>query len=593
MNKLFIQIINMSISASWLILAVLILRLILKKAPKWVNVLLWGIVAVRLLCPLAIESNFSLIPSAQTIPTDIELYDAPVIDSGIAAINDILNPILSQTAAPEIGASVNPLQIVVGVGWNVWILGATALLAYAAISYLRLRRKVDTAILYRDNIFQSEYIPSPFVLGIFRPQVYLPFSLDGQDRDHVIAHELSHIRRRDHWWKPLGFLLLSLHWFNPLMWLAYILLCRDIELACDEKVIHALDNDQRADYSQALLTCSIHRGSIAACPLAFGEVGVKERVKSVLHYKKPAFWVIVISILICIAVGLCFLTDPPSNSYTPSEPTTPTEIIFDAEVLEVYDSHLLVEPLEESPAYMGPGLIEVPLTNLGAASNPAVGDIIRVTFNGLILETYPARIQEIYSLEVIQAGGLRDLIPMVMVNGVLYLDAGTESTAEGRCGILDGEITSAVEPSEKPTQDNQSNFGTGYGYQYGETERTIEVLIDGKWWIFATEEVRQETPPSNDPKGYYLTIGEEGVVSIEIQNTNKSGGCANADGSPFRKGERVWLDPLDGCTNLRGVTITALDKDGIQVWRISIPDQPGNQQFAGYAGDGWALDWNP
>lgn len=593
MNAFFITIINMSISASWLILAVLILRLLLKKAPKWLNVLLWSIVAVRLLCPISIESALSLIPSAQTIPVGIELYDAPAIDSGIAAINDILNPILTQTAAPEIGASVNPLQIVVGVGWNIWIVGVIVLLAYAAFSYLRLRRKVETAILYRDNIFQTEYISSPFVLGIFRPRIYLPFTLDGQDRDHVIAHELSHIRRRDHWWKPLGFLLLSIHWFNPLMWLAYILLCRDIELACDERVIHSLDNNQRADYSQALLTCSIHRGGIAACPLAFGEVGVKERVKSVLHYKKPAFWVIVISIIACVAVGICFLTNPPQNSSPPSEPATTTDVIFDAEVLEVHDGFLLAEPMEESPTYMGPGLIEVPLTNPSASPEPAVGDVIRVTFNGLILETYPARIQEVYSIQVIQEGGLRDLVPMVMVNGVLYLDTGTESTVEGRCGMLDGEIDSAVDQSERPTKDNQSNFGVGYGYQFGETERTIDVLIDGKWWIFATEKVRQEMQSSNTPKGYYLTIGSEGVVSIEIQNTNKSGGCANADGSPFQKGERVWLEPLDGCTNLRGVTITALDAHGVEVWKISIPDKAGNQYFSGYAGDGWALEIDP
>ena len=593
MNTFFITIINMSISASWLILAVLILRLVLKKAPKWVNVLLWGIVAVRLLCPFAIESDFSLIPSAQTIPANIELYDTPAIDSGIATINGILNPILRQTATPEIGASVNPLQIAIAVGWNIWILGVIALLVYAALSYWRLRRKVDTAVLYRDNIFQSEHVSSPFVLGIIKPRIYLPFKIDDQNLQHVVAHERSHIARKDHWWKPVGFLLLAIHWFNPLMWLAYVLLCRDIELACDEKVIKALGNDQKADYTQALLTCSVNRSMIAACPLAFGEVGVKERVKSVMNYRKPAFWVIVISVLACIAVGICFLTDPPQNSHTPSEPTTPTEVFFDAEVLEVHDGFLLAEPMEESPTYMGSGLIEVPLTNPSVSPEPAVGDVIRVTFNGLILETYPARIQEVYNIQVIQADGLRDLIPMVMVNGVLYLDTGLESTVEARCGVMDGEIDSSVDQSEKPVKDNQSNFGIGYGYQFGETERTIEILIDGKWWIFATEEARQEMQFSHDSTRYYLTIGAEGVVSIEIQNTNKSGGCANADGSPFQKGERVWLEPLDGCSNLRGVTITALDENGTEVWRISIPDKAGNQYFSGYAGDGWSLDWNP
>ena len=148
------------------------------------------------------------------------------------------------------------------------------------------------------------------MLGIIKPKIYLPFQIDGQNLEHVVSHEQAHIQRRDHWWKPLGFLLLTIHWFNPLMWLAYVLLCRDIELACDEKVVRELGMEQRADYSQALLACSVNRRMIAACPLAFGEVGVKERVKSVLNYKKPAFWVMVVSVVACAVVAVCFLTNP-------------------------------------------------------------------------------------------------------------------------------------------------------------------------------------------------------------------------------------------------------------------------------------------
>ncbi len=310
MNELFLKIINMSISASWLVLAVLLLRFVLKKAPKWVNVLLWGIVAVRLAFPFSIESALSLIPSAETIPPNIGMNTTPTINSGINAINNAVNPIISQSNTPMAGASVNPLQITIGIFEYIWIFGMIALALYTAISYWRLHRKVDTAVRYKDNIFQSENVKSPFVLGIIKPRIYLPFNMNGQDLEHVVAHEQTHIHRKDHWWKPLGFLLLTIHWFNPLMWLAYVLLCRDIELACDEKVIKELGNEQRADYTQALVACSVNRRMIAACPLAFGEVGVKERVKSVMNYKKPAFWVIILAVIACVIVAVCFLTNP-------------------------------------------------------------------------------------------------------------------------------------------------------------------------------------------------------------------------------------------------------------------------------------------
>ena len=322
MNELFLKIINMSISASWLILAVLILRLVLKKAPKWVNVLLWGIVAVRLICPLSFESALSLIPSSETIPLDIEMAAKPTIDSGVPAINSVVNPVLSSFAPPQhVLTSANPLQIWIPILNIIWLIGVGALLLYTAVSYWRLCRKVDTAVRYKGNIFQSENVSSPFVLGIIKPRIYLPFNMNGQDLEHVVAHEQAHIRRKDHWWKPLGFLLLTIHWFNPLMWLAYVLLCRDIELACDEKVIKELGNEQRADYMQALVSCSVNRRRIAACPLAFGEIGVKERVKSVMNYKKPTFWIILAAIIACVVLAVCFLTDPvASRTEQPSDP---------------------------------------------------------------------------------------------------------------------------------------------------------------------------------------------------------------------------------------------------------------------------------
>ena len=310
MSAFFLKIVNMSISAGWLVLAVLLLRLALKKAPKWVSVLLWGFVAIRLVCPFSIESMLSLIPSAETVSPELMQDWTPEVSTGIGSVDAVITPIITQTFAPEPLASANPLQILIPVATVTWLAGITAMLLYTAISYLLLRRKVATAVRLRKNIYQSENVDSPFVLGIIRPKIYLPFQMDGKNLEHVIAHEQSHIRRKDHWWKPFGFILLALHWFNPLMWLGYVLLCRDIELACDEKVIKQMDNESRADYTQALVACSVNRRSIAACPLAFGEVGVKERVKSVMNYKKPAFWLIITAIVACVAVAVCFLTDP-------------------------------------------------------------------------------------------------------------------------------------------------------------------------------------------------------------------------------------------------------------------------------------------
>ena len=310
MAELFLDTVNRSISASWLVLAVVALRFALKKAPKWVNVLLWGLVAFRLVCPVTLESTLSLIPSAETIPMEIMMDATPEIHTGIAAVNSVVNPVITETFAPDPVASANPLQILIPVLALVWCIGMALMVLYTLVSYWHLRRRVQTAVRLKDNIYQSENVVSPFVLGIFRPRIYLPFHMPEADMYHVIAHEQTHIRRKDHWWKPMGFLLLTLHWFNPVMRAAYLLLCRDIELACDEKVIKELGVDQRADYSQALLHCSVSRRSIAACPIAFGEVGVKQRVKNVLNYKKPAFWVILIAVLLCIVVAMCFLTSP-------------------------------------------------------------------------------------------------------------------------------------------------------------------------------------------------------------------------------------------------------------------------------------------
>ena len=844
MSDLFLKIVNMSISASWLVAAVLILRLVLKKAPKWVNVLLWGIVAVRLICPFSFESALSLIPSAETFPEKIISGPSFDVQTGITPIDNRINDYLGDRYFEGVTVPTNNGNNVMTILTIVWIIGILLLVAYTVISYWRLNRKVDTAVHYKDNIFQSENVSSPFVLGIINPRIYLPFSMNEQDMEHVVAHEQAHIRRKDHWWKPLGFLLLTIHWFNPLMWLAYVLLCRDIELACDEKVIKGLGNEQRADYTQALVACSVNRRMIAACPLAFGEVGVKERVKSVMNYKKPAFWVIILAVIACVIVAVCFLTNPKQDSYTlrivvpagsqeefvytdeevstvrnsikiwsgdglgdtevllfPVNKTaetgytatylthgmpvefdaekdtwfkigvnmqnstnediivyvevenvevrivdeinsviewfdyleTPDEMkwdgsleisltefpdvtfrwtsgemlavkgskstslytgmpiwnayfcdltgdglpelcstiswgsgmidnrvtiydyangvsyelsdrgyfdftlrfheadgylyvdkrkyntdelvetgrlvfknnsiqiegfsneahqVFQAEILEIHGGHYLVKPVEGSWELNSADRIEVPVRNAHPSPEPEIGDVIEIEYSGEILETYPAQIADVYGIKIIKEAETWDLIPMVMVNGTLYLDTGHESKIEARCGVMDGEITSQVDGSKQPTVDDQSNFGTGYGYQYGATEGTIELFMNGKWWIFATEEARQKIQfPSieDELSKFYLTIGAEGVKSIELTMPNASGGCESADGSLFKKGERIWLENLDGYSDLCGLTITALGENDEIIWTASVPDEEENKGFTHLVNDDWEI----
>lgn len=313
MDDVFLKLVNLSISASWLILAVLVLRGVLKKAPKWVMPLLWGVVALRLVCLFSIESALSLIPSAETIPSEIVTETREPVLYEQATLDIVTNPTLPSAAEVPVGVSRQQAQVDFNIYSVLWLAGMAALLVHALVSAGKLKRKLATAILLRDNIYESEFVDSPFVFGVVKPNIYLPMHMDEETAAYVIAHERAHLARRDHWWKVLGYLVLALHWFNPLVWLAYILFCRDIELACDEKVVKGLDGAARADYSQALLSCAAPGRAVAACPLAFGEGNIKTRVKSALHYKKPAFWVAAAAVLAVVIVAVCFLTNPRSE----------------------------------------------------------------------------------------------------------------------------------------------------------------------------------------------------------------------------------------------------------------------------------------
>ena len=313
MDDVFLKLVNLSISASWLILAVLVLRVVLKKAPKWVMPLLWGVVALRLVCLFSIESALSLIPSAETIPSEIVTETREPVLYEQATLDIVTNPTLPSAAEVPVGVSRQQAQVDFNIYSVLWLAGMAALLVHALVSAGKLKRKLATAILLRDNIYESEFVDSPFVFGVVKPNIYLLMHMDEGTAAYVIAHEHAHLARRDHWWKVLGYLVLALHWFNPLVWVAYILFCRDIELACDEKVVKGLDGAARADYSQALLSCAAPKRAVAACPLAFGEGNIKTRVKSALHYRKPAFWVAAAAVLAVVIVAVCFLTNPRSE----------------------------------------------------------------------------------------------------------------------------------------------------------------------------------------------------------------------------------------------------------------------------------------
>ncbi len=400
MSAVFLKILNMAIAAGWLILAVLVLRLLLRKAPKWIICLLWAVAAVRLICPFSFESILSLIPNSETVPENIGLMPQPAVDTGIPAINEAVNPVITDSFAPDpqMVTSVNPLQAAVGIASFVWVIGIAAMLLYALISYLKLKKTVAAAVPAGEGVMACDELRSPFILGLIKPVIYVPSSMDGQTLEYVLDHEKAHLKRRDHLWKPLGFLLLAVYWFNPLCWIAYILLCRDIEAACDEKVIRFMDRDAVAAYSQALLDCSFPRRRIAACPLAFGEVGVKERVKSVLNYKKPAFWIILLAVIACIAVAVCFLTNPKKEEPSPFTPRT-----FTATVTRIESSLFYVRPDNGMPELLSSKCFEVPMDKLSQAEDIqlTIGDHVEISYNGEVLEVSPARLGKVDQVKVI------------------------------------------------------------------------------------------------------------------------------------------------------------------------------------------------
>ena len=383
MGDIFLKLLNMSITAGWLILAVLCIRLLFRKIPKWVNCLLWGVVAIRLICPFSIESQFSILPSTEPIKSnavvegEVQNY-IPSIDSRLTIVENMLNPMLTETFAYDESDSAAPLQIVTYAAGLVWCFGMVLLIICAMGSTVKLHKLVKEAVCVRDNIYICDAVKSPFILGIFRPGVYLSSALRDREMEYILAHESAHLKRKDHWWKALGYLLLCIHWFNPLCWMAYSLLCKDIELACDEKAAKDMTFDEKKEYSKVLLSCAGQRSLIMVCPLAFGEVGVKERVKSVLNYKKPTLWIMIATTAVLVILAVCFLTNPTREYQIritiPAGSTEPVcysdaEISPKGNTLTFYageglgDAEITLLPIEvreekayDEPAYITPGM---------------------------------------------------------------------------------------------------------------------------------------------------------------------------------------------------------------------------------------------
>ena len=615
MSEAFLKAVNMSISAGWLVLVVLALRLILKKAPKWVNVLLWGIVAIRLICPFSIESGFSLMPEWLSsgalvhewtddyighnhFINDASDYYDDAISAGREPISDGEGGYYVATGTDKISDPSTIRNTVVPKLAIVWGVGMSLMAVYTVVSFLSLRRKLRTAVILRDNIFQCETVSSPFVLGILKPRIYLPYAMDGQNLHHVVAHEQAHIRRKDHWWKPLGFLLLTVYWFNPLMWVAYILLCRDIELACDEKVIAELGNEQRADYTQALVACAVNRRMIAACPLAFGEVGVKDRIKSIMNYRKPAFWIIVTALVVCLVVAVCFLTDPnPSREFSMNG-----NHVSGLDPEAIVDRILDIEDWESSNVYVNASNFTLMVDSgfnwvdsqticyfFSDASTTYSAQLRIFPDEDLFLITESAEWTEqkyryllrhyLEAIKYLPQEEIRQMAPADRYQ-IEFIDRGRPSdyerlityTAEGVCELSGWYIHLRILPFHE----------SGDAYS-GAGDEVLD-LFYGQSDESAAGYIRLD-----DSLEYYLTIPCEDVHQIEIVTENSSGGCVNADGSCFRKGERVYLEQLDGMTDLRGINIVAYDRQGVILNVISIPASEYTQPVNAIAEHGWFL----
>ena len=498
MDKLFITIVNNGLVASWIILAVIVLRKLLNRIPKWVNCLLWGLVAIRLAIPFSIESIFSLIPSAKPVPADIEYAKIPKIDSGMHAVNTVINPVLENHFAVKEIASVNPIQVIIFISSYIWMIGVIGLLIYAFVSFIMLKRQVKNAQVIDKGIFRSGTIDSPFILGFVKPSIYIPDYLDDEAYICVTEHEKAHIKRGDFIWKPFGFLILSVYWFNPLCWFAYIMLCKDIEYACDEKVTKDKDKNWKATYCQVLLDCSSKRKMIAACPVAFGEVSVKDRIKFVIRYKKPTFGMIVLAFVACIVVGICFLTNPKTTEISDDIIDAGSDIALEEIAEKESDTTHLTEQAENEEI-LGGGSYSSRTSDQAEQTTEQAADFAPT---------------DIYSV---------NQIDVILTNGDTHTVV-DKSVLEKVEGMLSGaeEIKEAGCPFHTPLYLYRED-GT-IGVIYPATDSCDVFYSDGKYYDFGT----------GDNTEFWSLLGLEVDLGIVYLQVNQKQDSKNADGTPSR-----------------------------------------------------------
>ena len=498
MDKLFITIVNNGLVASWIILAVIVLRKLLNRIPKWVNCLLWGLVAIRLAIPFSIESIFSLIPSAKPVPADIEYAKIPKIDSGMHAVNMVINPVLENHFAVKEIASVNPIQVIIFISSYIWMIGVIGLLIYAFVSFIMLKRQEKNAQAIDKGIFRSDTIDSPFILGFVKPSIYIPDYLDDEAYICVTEHEKAHIKRGDFIWKPFGFLILSVYWFNPLCWFAYIMLCKDIEYACDEKVTKDKDKNWKATYCQVLLDCSSKRKMIAACPVAFGEVSVKDRIKFVIRYKKPTLGMIVLAFVACIVVGICFLTNPKTTEISDDIIDVGSDIALEEIAEKESDTTHLTEQAENEEILGG-----------GSYSSRNPDKTEQTTEQAA--DFAPTDIYSVNQIDVILTNGdthtVVDKSVLEKVEGML---SGAEEIKEAGC------------PFHTPLYLYRED-GT-IGVIYPATDSCDVFYSDGKYYDFGT----------GDNTEFWSLLGLEVDLGIVYLQVNQKQDSKNADGTPSR-----------------------------------------------------------
>ena len=806
MPKLF----NMSLTASVAIVLVILLRLLLKKAPKVISYALWGVVLFRLLCPVSIGSNFSVYnlfdaPAQESgtitsvieyVPSNIVHTEYPSVALPVPGISDVINEALPQGQEQLVA---DPLEAPMSFATYAWMIGVLVMAIYSIVSYIRLRRKLSVVVPLRDNIFIADDIKSPFVVGLFRPKIYLPCNLGDKEQEYIILHEQHHIKRLDHVMKALAFLALAIHWFNPLVWVAFILASKDMEMSCDEAVIRKVDGDVRADYSASLLTLATGRRIIAGTPLAFGEGDTKGRINNLSKWKKPAVWVVLIAVVACAVLAVTVLTNPitmgdhfvltntdsPANTnklsydiqlgnkamsgeiyveqwidgvcvksapvvmtqyvdsieitmkdrredgssvgtdiqietnqyggslltyfehpenfnvigwgfkgYELNEKnklTSSEEVILAAKVFDngsgirAYDCNTLVNEPEriKDAAYMivvRAVFSEDPLgvTSHSEASFPTevltLNDVIILSQKGYDLtwadfENYDyietgsglyIRVYEINARFRLMIGGggpdsdpmyiylalandldtridIRDggvtefiseygnLAPAYHPEGILHLGLNAEiveidasnhilyvkdidesvdvfgdrcaidcNYAISRFNLLYVNYGDANDVRTIGFNDFQVGDAVIIGLYDSEKEKALNGAAVAEQVQLGTQRMNQSSTANmtndEDPDlQYYLTIGAEGVKSIELSMPHSSGGCENADGSLFKKGERIWLENLDGYNDLRGLTITALGKNGEIIWSASIPNTAENNGFTHLTQDDWVI----